>query len=106
MGRVMNIAADDLVRVTFHDETGEGRDGDFRPEDPDDVLLLRFDVDQKVDGEWQEVRDGSYCTALPASIGVEKMEEYARELLELVADHVRAGVSIKRVCEEASWWGA
>ena len=33
---------------------GEGYDGDYDPENPDDVNLLRFDVSKKVNGEWTE----------------------------------------------------
>ena len=37
---------------------GEGKDGDYDSNNPDDIALLRFDI--SFDGELMQ--DGSYCT--------------------------------------------
>lgn len=54
------------VRVEWA-ELGEGYDGDYDPEDPDDVELLRFYFSGLLDGHWLEVSGTSYCTHVPAS---------------------------------------
>lgn len=62
---------------------GEGRDGDYDKEDPDDVPLLRMDV-TRADGE--EMDRASYCTAIPASCGSERAQQLVGELLAAVND--------------------
>lgn len=47
-------------------ELGEGMDGEYDPNDPDDVELLRIDVKVTVGGREFAVTDGSYCTRVPA----------------------------------------
>lgn len=56
---------DDVLRVDWYN-AGEGICGDFDPDNPDDINLLRFDVYVKRDDEWEEVEDASYCTNMPA----------------------------------------
>ena len=50
-------------RATFED-IGEGYKGDYTGAD-DDMPLLRFYVQEMVDGEWQDMDAGSYCTLMP-----------------------------------------
>lgn len=81
---------------------GEGRDGEFNPEDPDDVALLRFDI--SFDGELMQ--DGSYCTLLP----VETSEIILRKGLERIMDTINdecssEGSCSRKVFEELSWIG-
>ena len=38
---------------------GEGIQGEYHEDDPNDVELLRFDVSERVDGEWAEVDAGA-----------------------------------------------
>ena len=91
------------VRVTLHDETGEGWNGDWDCDDPNDQLLLRFDVDHFENGDWVAVDNASYCTAIPASIDPEKANRAVKIIMKEVADCVRSGTSIKRKCEFLSW---
>lgn len=78
---------------------GEGWDGDYNPDDPEDTELLRFDVYK--DGEM--VEDASYCTQVPA----DTPEPEQRRLLKIIMDEVRSPLegdnSIKKLCERLSW---
>ncbi len=84
-------------------ELGEGWNGDYNPDDKDDMELLRFDVSYLDDnGEWQEVDNASYCTQFP----VKASEAEKSKGLELIMREVGEDVgvkSIKRRCEELSW---
>ena len=57
------------------DDIGEGCDGDYDPNDPDDVQLLRF-YTYEFNGcytaessrpEWIEIDGGSFCTRMPTT---------------------------------------
>ena len=50
---------EDGIRVEWED-IGEGICGDYNPEDPDDIPLLRFSVSILLDGQWEAVEDASY----------------------------------------------
>jgi len=82
-------------------DIGEGMDGDYNPDNPDDVALLRFDTYEMVDGKWESIDDGSYCTAMPVgadeSILKAGLEYLLRELSDL------GGRSPKKMLEGASW---
>ncbi|QRM34779.1 hypothetical protein [Microvirga sp. VF16] len=83
---------------------GEGEDGDYRPDDPNDRLILRFDVSQKGDdGKWEDVPDSSYCMQLDARLPRPIRELAANLVLKAVEEAHAAGLSIKRVCERLSW---
>lgn len=81
---------------------GEGKDGDYDSNDPDDVALLRFDI--SFDGELMQ--DGSYCTLLP----VDTPENILRKGLERIMDTINEecrgdGSCSRKVFEELSWIG-
>ena len=97
------ILIDNDVRVSLHDETSEGWGGDYDMEDPNDQLLLRFDVDYFANGDWQAVDNASYCTAIPANIEPEKAQKAVEVIMNEVGDSVRSGTSIKKICEFLSW---
>jgi hypothetical protein len=83
---------------------GEGEDGDFHPENPNDRPILRFDVSQKGDsGEWEDVPDSSYCTQLDARLPRPTRELAANLILKTVEEAHAAGLSLKRICERLSW---
>lgn len=87
------------IRVSFV-ELGEGLSGDYNENDPGDVELLRFDVASLVDGEWETVDDGSYCTNVPAAA----THEQRQSLLAFI--HAQVGEAPrKRVMEALSWVG-
>lgn len=100
----MELIENDL-RIEFED-CGEGWDGDYNPDDPEDTALLRFYVSERTtdaEGGFSEIEDASYCT----QIAVDAPEDKQRELLRTIMDEVRpvyeSGESIKRICETMSW---
>lgn len=102
----MNVYIPELidgdVRVTWS-ELGEGYNGFYNPEDPEDNELLRFDV-YRWDGiDWEPVDDASYCTRVTVDTPPERQTELLRQIMDVVKDDVLAGISIKRKCELLSW---
>lgn len=94
----------DRVKVSLVN-LGEGVSGDYNPDDPEDENLLRFDVSVFEDGEWQEVRDASYCTNIRADLPEERLRFHMNFIMDHVYENVMSGKSIKRLCEELSWIG-
>jgi hypothetical protein len=96
---------DNNVRVVLHDSTNEGWGGDYDSSDPDDQLLLRFDVDERIDNSdsWQPIDDASYCTALPASTPKDLLNKALEIIMSEVKEAVEKGYSIKKTCECLSW---
>ena len=83
----------------------EGYDGDYDPENPDDVNLLRFDV-SKFDtrsNEWTEVEDGSYCTQVPANANHATLRHILTSFMNEIYDDVVNVGKAKRTCEMLSW---
>lgn len=80
----------------------EGQGGDYNPADPNDTPLLRFSTQERVDGEWQDVNSGSYCTQVDARCSPEDAKKVADYLLSEL-ERRAAGMSTKRVCEALSW---
>ena len=77
----------------------EGLCGDYDPDDPEDINLLRFDVLYR--GE--QLDDASYCTQVPASTDMSGLETVLSVILNEVREPVVAGHSIKKICERLSW---
>lgn len=103
---VMSIN-DDRIRVDFVN-IGEGYQGNYNPDDPEDRNLLRFDVYCRDSGkdEWREVDDASYCTTIPADTPHEVLESKIRILFaeyRSVTDHILEGGSVKKLGETLSW---
>ena len=103
---------DDILRVDWYN-AGEGVCGDYNPENPQDVNLLRFDVyiagdagteDESDDG-WREVEDASYCMNIPANTTQEILEESLKyifsEYREVIDQYPYN--SLKRLGERLSW---
>lgn len=82
---------------------GEGLCGDYNPNDPDDVELLRFYVQRKTDGEWEDVEDASYCTCFPASATEDEMRKGLEYLMDNFYNAVISGDSVKKLGERLSW---
>ena len=89
-------------KVEFID-IGEGLDGDYNPEDPTDVPLLRFDSYVKVDGEWEPVEDGSYCTRVSAYANKATLDALATIIVNGLVEVTGGGYSPKRYLESMSW---
>ena len=112
---IVAIMHDDVIKVEFID-IGEGYNGDYDPEDPEDAELLRFDVyiqrdcsDDKLgedDDEWVEVEDSSYCTYIHADTDKDKIEKAISVIFDEYkncATHIRNGGSVKKLGESLSW---
>ena len=82
---------------------GEGIQGEYDEDDPDDVNLMRFDVYRHDGNEWEAVDDSSYCTQVTAAASNAKLYELAQIIMNEVYEPVVAGHSIKRMCERLSW---
>lgn len=89
---------------------GEGINGDYNPDDPEDENLLRFNVYYKdpkdPEMDWTEVDDASYCTQLSADSSEEVLEKAVIAIFSRyndVADHIISGGSVKKMGEELSW---
>jgi len=80
---------------------GEGWDGYYNPDDPNDVELLRFDTYSLLaSDEWEPIQDGSYCTAMP--VGTD--DKILSQALEFIVNELHACVgSPKRMLEGLSW---
>lgn len=78
---------------------GEGWSGDYDPDDPLDTRLLRFSCDKYVDGEWEQMDDASYCTALPINTPTEHLEIAADRIFDAIEN-----ASYKRELEYLSWF--
>lgn len=76
---------DGVLRVDWYN-AGEGVSGDYDPDDPEDINLLRFDVyikGNKDNGkEWLEVTDASYCTNMPADTPEPTLEKALRYIFK------------------------
>ena len=92
----------DNVKVEWV-ELGEGVCGDYDPNDPEDVELLRFDVLVWIDGEWTDPGDASYCTLFPVETTIAEQGMALAYLLDEVYEWASSGNSIKKLCERLSW---
>jgi hypothetical protein len=81
---------------------GEGYAGDFNPDDDDDEELLRFDVERQVDGDWEAVPCGSWCTLLPATSDPLVLRAGLALLLRELYEPVIRGEGIKTIAERLS----
>ena len=89
-------------RATFVD-CGEGACGDYDPEDTEDEALLRIDLQVNEDGEWRDLRDGSYCTQVPVDTTEPERARLLAVAVAFMEDADRRGHSIKRAAEHVSW---
>ena len=89
------------IRVHL-DYSGEGYHGDYDPSDEDDKPLLRYSIEQKIEGEWQWLKNASYCTDLTTDLTKEQAKDALLYLAKKAHPSIEKGYW-KRVCEELSW---
>jgi len=104
MNDVENISFDDIElssggKKVVWEWIGEGWNGDFNPEDSDDVPLLRFSCYHFLNGDWQQMDDASYCTRMPISSNRFHLVKAAMIILEAIED-----CNYKKRLEELSWF--
>lgn len=80
---------------------GEDYDGECSPKDKD--ALLRIHIEEKIDGDWRQVPDGSYCTATLASTPEPEQRRLLKLAVKFMEDAKKAGHSMKRAAEQLSW---
>lgn len=103
---------DDILRVDWYN-AGEGICGDYNPDDPQDVNLLRFDVyimektkaGNDSDKDWIAVEDASYCTNMPANASNEILEKSLKYIFSEYRDVIDQYPysSLKKLGERLSW---
>jgi hypothetical protein len=99
------VSADGRLQVQWVN-LGEGWDGDWRPDDPQDTNLLRFDLLVREGEAWVDPGAASYCTQMPAGTARETLEAALRIILNRVEAAYRSGNGHKHVLEELSWMNA
>jgi hypothetical protein len=120
---IVVVSDDGIVKVEL-EWIGEGEEGDYDENDPEDVPLIRYAIFRKCskdddendiyslceipidDGDrWYYVQDSSYCTQLPVTAPRDQLIEAAKYILYLVEDGVRSFNREKRLYETISWVG-
>lgn len=98
------LAIDRAVKVEWSD-CEEGIHGDFNPNDPDDVSLLRFDVYVARGGRWEAVDDASYCTQMPVDTPKPTLKRALLYLLKEYSNVLNSDPeqSVKKMGEGLSW---
>jgi len=84
-------------------ELGEGFSGEYDPNNPDDMELLRFYVSKCHENEWIDLSDASYCTLFPANTEKELKKRGLQYIMNKIFIPASKGESIKKICEELSW---
>lgn len=93
-----------VVRADWYD-ANEGLCGDYDPEDPDDIHLLRFDIYIKKGEEWEPVDDASYCTRIPFETETDTLVKLLYSIYKEY-DNVLSSdpdASVKKLGEALSW---
>jgi hypothetical protein len=111
----MAVTIDGELRAAWVD-LGEGHSGDYDPEDPEDVALLRFDLyvseaaaerhqlhGEPDDDGWFVPSDTSYCTGVPVQTPSDELTELLSGMARELHATMIAGGSLKRACEALSW---
>ena len=84
---------------------GEGNCGEYDENDETDRPLLRFTILKHVKNTkgWEQIDDASYCTCIETSTKKVTLKKLLRYIYNEVADQIRSGHSIKKICERLSW---
>lgn len=97
---------------------GEGFCGDYEPENPDDIPLIRFSCYRRRDSDtlvrmtshefmdgldWDGIDDASYCTRLPYDTPRKILRRAAGCVIDELSDAIEGGASPKKPLERLSW---
>ena len=113
------IVSDELLKVELVD-IGEGIQGDYDENDPDDLPLLRFDVSVRdpkpyyknyksavpLGDDWEVVEDASYCTGICAWAPDSVLAQAAQDIFDeyrAVIESFPLEYSVKRLGERLSY---
>jgi hypothetical protein len=104
------------LAIQFED-IGEGLNGDYNPDDPNDMALLRFDASalgeikerhgdgdcEDQEGGWRYLEDSSYCTLLSTTLNDDERRKAADLIIDFALPRLKDGRSPKHVFGECSW---
>jgi len=87
---------------------GEGRSGDYNPDDPEDKPHLRFYCDEQsepsdgmdYDDYWEQITDGSYCTLLTTDVPLQEIVRFAGIIMDVLENNE----SPKKELEQLARW--
>ena len=80
----------------------EGFTGDYDPNDPEDVNLLRFDVYQRTAYGWEAMENGSHCTLMDAKTPALVLKYAAQYIYERLTD-ATTNLSVSQIMEECTY---
>ena len=106
MNILHNVVGERFIKDDVMVEWGHQREcgnGDYQANDPGDVELLSFEVSRVTDNGPEKVTGSSYCTQVPDTTDKAELQRLLEILMDQVYDPVKAGKSIKQICEELSW---
>ena len=104
---------DNLLKVEFAN-IGEGYNGDYNPNDPEDDELIRFYVyvnanyGKDLPYDWEDVEDTSECTTIPADSNIDYLVKKATAVFNRFRKEINSyplEESYKKLGEELSWIG-
>ena len=111
---VMSIE-DETIKIEFNN-IGEGLCGDYNPNNPNDINLLRFDAyvsnpdgDKEYNTDWLPIDDASYCTRLPVNTPIDILKKKIKHIHTEYRNKISSyedylyGPSVKKLGESLSW---
>ena len=81
-------------------DLGEGKGGEYDPNDQSDVPLLRADLYEKINGKWETPDDSSYCTMTPVYTDKKFLKAISEDLFKSIG---RRTSFRRRVMEMWTW---
>lgn len=67
-------------------ELGESYEGEYDPEDPESVSLLRLDIIYKKEEDEGTIQNGSFCTCIPATTDIDGLKVFLKTVLDHAED--------------------
>lgn len=88
------------IELTFE---GEGYNGEYNENDPEDQRLLRFTIYKTNDGNtYEQIDEGSYCTQITDNNDPELIEKVEKALMTIFRKAEELN-SYKRILQTLSW---
>ena len=80
-----------------------GFSGDYDPDDPDDVPLVRFSCLKREGKEFEAIDDTSYCTRIPIDTERDVLKHLAEVVMKELKRAIEGGGNPKKAMEYMSW---
>lgn len=124
----LEILSDDKVVKVILENLWEGLSGEYDPDDPDDINMIRFSVHRfyrtgeivepyftdlrannrepivNDEEQYLAVTNASYCSSIEADTDAAVLEQFGKLILREVESNVRSQMSVKHICEQLSWF--